>query len=105
MRSAARVNFGRCDGERTILRLAEKLLSAAGILYDPTDYTWVVAKRAPPVVVIECDEDESSLLEVLVQVHAVLEAIGYTCRHFAISGSHISIVGLTNRSESGSGHQ
>lgn len=80
-------------------------MNAAGIRYDWSDHTWVVAKRAPPVVVIECDEDESSLLEALVEVHAMLEAVGYTCRHFAISGSHVAIFGLTNRSESGSGHQ
>lgn len=95
----------RCNGERAILPLTEKLLNAAGIRYDPTDYTWAVAERLLPVVTVECGEDKARILEALVEVRAVLEAIGYKCNHFVIGDSHVSVVGLTSRSGSGAGRQ
>lgn len=54
-----------------------------------------MAERLLPVMRVKCDEDEARILEALVEVHAMLEATGYTCSHFTISDSHVSIVGLT----------
>ena len=44
---------------------------------------------------VECDESGSYIMEAMLEVHAVLEAVGCSYNNFAISGGYVSIVGLT----------
>jgi len=78
-----------------MLFLTESLLKAAGFKYDQIEDTWIVPALARPVVTIEFDEGQDYLMEALLEVHAVLEANGYTYNNFAINGRFVSIVGLS----------
>jgi hypothetical protein len=78
-----------------MLFLAQALLKAAGLKYDDIDDTWVVPVRLRPVVTVECDEGGAYIMESLLEVHAVLEAIGCTYNNFALRGGYLSLVGLT----------
>lgn len=77
-----------------MLFLAEKLLNAAGLKYDQIEDTWVAPVHLPPVVTVEADESGNYIMEALLEVHAVLEAVGCSYNNFAISDGYVSIVGL-----------
>ena len=79
-----------------MLFLAEKLLNAAGIRYDQIEDTWVAPVHLLPVVTVESDERGSHIMEAMLEVHAVLEAVGCSYNNFAISNGYVSIVGLTS---------
>ena len=78
-----------------MLFLAEALLRATGLTYDQIEDTWVVPVHLPPVVTVESDEDGRYIMEALLEVHAVLEAVGCIYHNFGINGGYVSIVGLT----------
>lgn len=78
-----------------MLFLTEKLLNAAGFRYDQTDDIWVAPTPLRTVVTVECDQDGPYITESLLEVHAVLEAAGFTYSNFAVRGGFLSIVGLT----------
>ena len=77
-----------------MLFLTEKLLNAAGIKYDVILDTWVVPAPLPPVVAVQCGENGNYIMEAMLEVHAVLHAIGCTYTNFAISAGYLSLVGL-----------
>jgi hypothetical protein len=76
-----------------MLFLAETLLKAAGFQYDQTEDTWVVPVHLPPVVTVACDEGDKYIIDALVDVHEILEAVGCTYNNFAINGGYVSLVG------------
>lgn len=78
-----------------MLFLTEAILKAAGLKYDEIEDTWVAPVRLRPVVTVECDEDGPYVTEAMLEVHAVLDTIGYTYNNFAINGRYVSVVGLT----------
>ena len=78
-----------------MLFLAEALLRATGLTYDQIEDTWVVPVYLPPVVTVESDEDGRYIMEALLEVHAVLEAVGCIYNNFAINGGYVSVVGLS----------
>ena len=78
-----------------MLFLAESLLKAAGLRYDEIEDAWMVPVRLPPVATVECDEDGPYIMEALLEVHAVLEAVGCSYNNFSINGRYVSIVALT----------
>ena len=78
-----------------MLPLSEKLLAAAGFEYDAMEQSWVVPVPLPPLVTVECYEGDDSIMDVLLEVHAVLDANDCTYNNFSINGRYVSIVGLT----------
>jgi hypothetical protein len=78
-----------------MLFLAEKLLNAAGFRHDEIEDTWMAPVRLPPVVAVACDDRGDSIMEALLEVHAVLEACGCTYCSFAIRDGYLSLVGMT----------
>ena len=78
-----------------MLPLSEKLLTAAGFDYDAMEQTWVVPVPLPPLVTVECVAGDGNVLDVLLEVHAVLDAHDCTYFNFSINGRYVSIVGLT----------
>ena len=77
-----------------MLFLAETLLKAAGFKYDPIENAWVAPARLRPVVTVETGESGPCITEAIIEVHAVLEAAGYTYNNFAINDGYLSLVGL-----------
>ena len=71
------------------------ILKAAGFEYDDVAETWVVPERLRSVVTVECDEDETYILEAMLEFQHVLEANHCTHDHFSVHGGGISIVGLS----------
>ena len=78
-----------------MLFLTEAILKAAGFKYDEIEETWVVPVPLRTVVTVECDEGGAYVMEALLEIHAVLEAVGCTYANVAINGRYLSIVGLT----------
>jgi hypothetical protein len=78
-----------------MLFLTQTILRAAGFEYDDVAETWVVPVRLQSVVNVECDEDETYILEAMLEFQHVLEANHCTHHHFSIHGRGISITGLT----------
>jgi hypothetical protein len=77
-----------------MLFLTEKVLKAAGIVFDEVLETWIVPVPLLPIVTVECEEDGHYIMEALVEIHAILHANGVTYNNFAISGGYLSLVGL-----------
>jgi hypothetical protein len=102
-RSSGRWDTADCDvgneplnpdiGELAMLLLTEGLLKAAGFKHNQTDDTWVAPVHPRPVVTVECDGTD--IVEAMLEVHAVLDAAGYTYNNFSVNGRYVSIVGLT----------
>jgi hypothetical protein len=78
-----------------MLFLTQTILKAAGFEYDDVAEAWGVPVRLRPVVTVECDEDETYILEAMLEFQHVLEANHYTHNYFSIHGGSVSIVGLT----------
>ena len=68
-----------------MLFLAQSLLKAAGFEYDQIDDTWVARMPLRPLAVVECDEDRAYIREALLEVHAILDAIGCTYSNFVVN--------------------
>jgi hypothetical protein len=74
--------------------LAENLLNAAGFRHDEIEGTWIPSVRLHPVVTVECEEDGASIMETLLEVHAILDTAGCTYNNVAIGDGFVSLVGL-----------
>lgn len=79
--------------DTTMLLLAQSLLRGAGLEYDEIEETWVPRMPLRPLVAVECDEDRAYIREALMEVRAILDAIGCTYSNFVVNAGFVSVAG------------
>ena len=74
-----------------MLFLAQSLLTAAGFEYDEIEEIWVARMPLRPLVAVECDEGRVYIRETLMEVKAILDAIGSVYNNFVVNGRFVSV--------------
>jgi hypothetical protein len=83
----------RAQGGDTMSLLARSLLWAAGLEYDAIDETWVARMPLCPLVAVECDEGRAYIQQAMVEVQAILDAIGCVYCNFVINDRIVTVAG------------
>jgi hypothetical protein len=82
--------------DNTTSLLAESLPRAAAFEYDEIEETWVAHMPLHPLVAFECDEGRGYIRQAMMEVQAILDAIGSVYSNFVVNDHFVSVAGPTH---------